>query len=314
MTEGVRKNLTLNSWKETQGIIFKALLEYTQTPIQEIHDPLFDKAGLRVLVKREDLNHPTVSGNKWWKLKYNLEEAKKLGFKTLLTFGGAYSNHIFSTAAAAHELGFESIGIIRGEEALPLNPTLTFAKSRGMKLKYIAREAYRQKTNPDFIDRLHQEFEDFYLIPEGGTNALAVKGVEEFAQTLGDEFDYLCCAVGTGGTLAGLINGIGSSTEILGFSVLKGGEFLKDEVEKLIGKEAKNWSLVTDYHFGGYGKTTAALLEFIKDRLTKNNLPLDSVYTGKLVAGVYDLIEKGYFRRGATILMVHSGGLQINRP
>lgn len=286
------------------------MLGYSQTPIQEIHDPLFDKAGIRVFVKREDLNHSYVSGNKWWKLRYNLEEAKKLGHKTLLTFGGAYSNHIFSTAAAAHELGFESIGIIRGEEMLPLNPTLTFAKSRGMELKYITREAYRQKTNTGFIESLHQEFGDFYLIPEGGTNALAIKGVAEFAQTLGDGFDYLCCAVGTGGTLAGLINGISSSTEILGFSVLKGGEFLKDEVQKLNGKEAKNWRLITDYHFGGYGKTTAALLEFIKARLTKNNLPLDSVYTGKLVAGVYDLIEKGYFRREATILVVHSGGLQ----
>ncbi|MBX2944378.1 MAG: 1-aminocyclopropane-1-carboxylate deaminase/D-cysteine desulfhydrase [Cyclobacteriaceae bacterium] len=286
------------------------MLSYTPTPIQEIHDPLFDKAGIRVLVKREDLNHPYVSGNKWWKLKYNLEEAKKLGHKTLLTFGGAYSNHIFSTAAAAHELGFESIGIIRGEEMFPLNPTLTFAKSRGMGLKYITREAYRQKINPHFIESLHQEFGDFYLIPEGGTNALAVKGVAEFAQTLGDGFDYLCCAVGTGGTLAGLIKGLDASVEILGFPVLKGGEFLKEEVERLIGKEARNWKLMTDYHFGGYGKTTAALFEFIKDRLTKNNLPLDSVYTGKLVAGVYDLIEKGYFRRWATILVVHSGGLQ----
>lgn len=286
------------------------MLGYSQTPIQEIHDPLFYKAGIRVLVKREDLNHPYVSGNKWWKLKYNLEEAKKLGHKTLLTFGGAYSNHIFSTAAAAHELGFESIGIIRGEETLPLNPTLTFAKSRGMMLKYVTREAYREKANPDFIESLHQEFGEFYLIPEGGTNALAVKGVEDFAQTLGDGFDYLCCAVGTGGTLAGLIKGLDASVQILGFPVLKGGEFLKDEVEKLIGKEAKNWKLMTDYHFGGYGKATAALLEFIKDRLTKNNLPLDSVYTGKLVAGVYDLIEKGNFRSGATILVVHSGGLQ----
>lgn len=310
MTEGVRKNLTLNPQKRTQGIIFEALLEYTQTPIQEIHDPLFDKAGVRMLVKREDLNHPNVSGNKWWKLKYNLEEAKKLGYKTLLTFGGAYSNHIFSTAAAAHELGFESIGIIRGEEILPLNPTLTFAKRHGMELKYITREAYRQKTNPDFIESLHMEFGDFYLLPEGGTNALAVKGTEELAQTLGDGFDYLCCAVGTGGTLAGLINGLDASVEILGFPVLKGGSFLQEEVEKLIRIEAKKWKLMTDYHFGGYGKTKSALLEFIKDRLTKNNLPLESVYTGKLVAGVYDLIEKGYFRREATILVVHSGGLQ----
>ncbi|MBX2961367.1 MAG: 1-aminocyclopropane-1-carboxylate deaminase/D-cysteine desulfhydrase [Cyclobacteriaceae bacterium] len=290
------------------------MLTYSSTPVQEINDPLFAKAGVRVLIKREDLNHPYVSGNKWWKLKYNLEEAKKMGHRTLLTFGGAYSNHIFSTAAAAQELGFECIGIIRGEEALPLNSTLASAQSRGMKLKYITREAYRQKTNLDFVEKLHQEFGEFYLIPEGGTNELAVKGVTEFAQTLGDGFDYLCCAVGTGGTLAGMIARVPETKEILGFPVLKGGEFLYKEVEGLIVRKTKNWSLITDYHLGGYGKTTSALLEFIKDRQTKNNLPLDSVYTGKLVAGVFDLVEKGYFKRGATILVVHSGGLQINRP
>lgn len=183
-----------------------------------------------------------------------------------------------------------------------------------MKLKYISREAYRQKTNPEFIEELHQEFGDFYLIPEGGTNALAVQGVEAFAQTLGDGFDYLCCAVGTGGTLAGLVKGIPANKTILGFSVLKGGGFLKDDIEKMLGKKTENWSMQTDYHFGGYGKTTEALHKFIKDQSIKNNLPLDSVYTSKLVAGVYDLIMTGYFRRGATILVVHSGGLQINKP
>ena len=287
------------------------MLRYTQTPIQELHDPLFDKAAVRVLVKREDLNHPYVSGNKWWKLKYNLEEAKRLGYKTLLTFGGAYSNHIFSTAAAAHELGFESIGIIRGEETLPLNPTLRFAKSCGMRLKYVSREAYRQKANADFIERLHLEFGDFYLIPEGGTNELAVKGVEAFARTLGDRFDYLCCAVGTGGTLAGLVKGIPANKTILGFPVLKGGGFLNDEVEKLLEIKAENWSLKTDYHFGGYGKTTEILLNFIKDQAIRNNLPLDSVYTGKTFAGICDLVEKRYFRSNSILLFIHSGGLQL---
>lgn len=302
MTEAVRKSFRPNK-----------MLSYTQTPVQEIYDPIFDKAGVRVLVKREDLNHPYVSGNKWWKLKYNLEEAKKLGHKTLLTFGGAYSNHIFATAAAAQELGFESIGVIRGEKTLPLNPTLSFAKSCGMKLTYITREKYRQKINPAFVEELHKMFGDFYLIPEGGTNALAVRGVEEFAQTLGGGFDYLCCAVGTGGTLAGLIKGTPASKTILGFSVLKGGGFLQDEVEKMLGAKAENWCLQTDYHFGGYGKTTETLNKFIKDQSTKNNLPLDRVYTGKLLAGIYDLIRLGYFKKGATMLVVHSGGLQINQ-
>lgn len=288
------------------------MLTYRPTTIQEIHDPLFDQAGVRVLVKREDLNHPYVSGNKWWKLKYNLQEAKKLGHKTLLTFGGAYSNHIFSTAAAAHELGFESIGIIRGEEVLPRNPTLSFAKSRGMKLKYISREAYRQKTRPELIDKLHNEFGDFYLIPEGGTNALAVKGVEEFAQTLRDGFDYLCCAVGTGGTLAGLVNGTPPDKTILGFSVLKGGGFLRDDVENLIGEDFANWSINEDFHFGGYGKTTVELNQFIIDTYTYQNLPLDKVYTAKAFYGLRSLIASGNFKKGSTVLFLHTGGLQGN--
>ena len=183
-----------------------------------------------------------------------------------------------------------------------------------MRLHYVSREAYRKKNDAEFIQQLNNQFGDFYLIPEGGTNDLAVKGVIEFAQTLGNDFDYVCCAVGTGGTLAGLISGLNPSVEILGFPVLKGGEFLKDEVEKLIGNHYSNWKLNTEYHFGGYGKSTIALCEFIKERMVKNNLPLDSVYTSKLVAGVYNLAEKGYFTKGATILMVHSGGLQISKP
>ncbi|HET9055131.1 MAG TPA: 1-aminocyclopropane-1-carboxylate deaminase/D-cysteine desulfhydrase, partial [Cyclobacteriaceae bacterium] len=142
------------------------MLHYTPTPVQEIHDPLFERAGVRVLVKREDLNHPMISGNKWWKLKYNLQEAKERKHTTLLTFGGAYSNHIFATAAAAHELGFASIGIIRGEETLPLNHTLSFAKNIGMQLHYVSREQFKQKTDPEFIALLHRQFGDFYLIPE----------------------------------------------------------------------------------------------------------------------------------------------------
>jgi 1-aminocyclopropane-1-carboxylate deaminase len=285
------------------------VLTYTPTPIQELRDPLFEKAGVRVLVKREDLNHPHVSGNKWWKLKYNLEEAARLGKSTLLTFGGAYSNHIYATAGAARELGFKSIGIIRGEETLPLNPTLRFARSCGMELHYVSRSDYRTKHEVDFIERLRSRFGDFYLIPEGGTNELAVKGVEEFARSLEVHFNYLCCAVGTGGTLAGLIRGAGPDKEIIGFTVLKGGEFLNAAIEMLTEKEHKNWKLITDYHFGGYAKTSPALEEFIKEINRKNNLPLDIVYTGKLFAGVYDLVSKAYFKRGAVVLVIHSGGI-----
>lgn len=288
------------------------MLTYTPTPVQEIHDPVFDQAGVRVLIKREELNHPFVSGNKWWKLKYNLEEAKRQNKKTLLTFGGAYSNHIYATAAAAYELGFESIGIIRGEETLPLNHTLNFAKQNGMTLRYVSREQYRKKTEVEFIDQLHQHLSDFYLIPEGGTNALAVKGVTEFAQTLDNDFDYLCCAVGTGGTLAGLANGFPGTQTVIGFSSLKGGDFLEEEVSRWLLPSQTNWHIVTDYHFGGYGKTTNALRIFIIEFYQKFNILLDDVYTSKMVYGVFDLIQKGFFARGQTILLLHTGGLQGN--
>jgi 1-aminocyclopropane-1-carboxylate deaminase len=290
------------------------MLRYTQTPIQEIQDVAFDKAGVRVLIKREDLNHPFVSGNKWWKLKYNLEDTVKLGHTTLLTFGGAYSNHIYATAAAAKELGLKSIGIIRGEETLPLNQTLSFAVDQGMQLQYVSRELYRTKTEHGFIDPLHEKFGNFYLIPEGGTNELAVKGVTEFAKSLGDDFDYLCCAVGTGGTLAGLIQGVPIGKEILGVSVLKGGDFLKEEVKKLLDSGTHdNWEIATDYHFGGYGKTSSTLLNFIKQFESTQSILLEHVYTGKLFYGVVDRITRNYFKRGSTLLVLHSGGLQ-GRP
>lgn len=286
------------------------MLSYSVTPIQEIHDPILDKARVRLLIKREDLNHPFVSGNKWWKLKYNLEEAIKLGHDTLLTFGGAYSNHIYATAAAAHELGLSSIGIIRGEEIRPLNSTLSFATSRGMKLHHISREKYQSKTEQSFLDDMHKLFGEFYMVPEGGTNEFAVRGVTEFAQTLGSDFDYMCCAVGTGGTMAGLINGVPSGKKVIGFSVLKDGGFLNHEIEKFLENDTKNWSLITDYHFGGYAKVTQSLIDFIEDVQNKNAIVLDNIYTGKALSGVLDLINKKFFVKGSTILFIHSGGVR----
>lgn len=287
------------------------MLNYTPTPIQEIHDPVLDKAGVRMLIKREDLNHPFVSGNKWWKLKYNLEEAVKLGHDTLLTFGGAYSNHIYATAAAADELGLKSIGIIRGEETLPLNPMLSFATSKGMQLRFVSRELYRTKTEQNFINNLLTQFGDFYMIPEGGTNELAVKGVAEFAQSLGNDFDYLCCAVGTGGTLSGLIRGLSKEKEVIGFSVLKGGGFLNEEVKKNINENSNtNWRMVTDFHFGGYAKANSELISFIENFQNKFQIQLDNIYTGKALSGVFTLIGKNFFPKGSTILFIHTGGIR----
>ena len=286
------------------------MLSYTPTPTQEIHDPILEQAGVQLLIKREDLNHPLVSGNKWWKLKYNLEEAKQQNKTTLLTFGGAYSNHIFATAAAAYESGFQSIGIIRGEETLPLNETLSFATNKGMRLHYVSREQYRDKNNPDFHQQLRNQFGDFYLIPEGGTNALAVKGVQEFAQTLDCDFDYVCCPVGTGGTLAGLINGLPGDKTIIGFSSLKSGEFLNEEVKQYLNTPADNWRILTDYHFGGYGKVTEELISFQKNFASTQRIMFDLIYGSKMMSAIFKLLQAGFFKRGSKILAIHTGGLQ----
>lgn len=289
------------------------MLVYNDTPVQELTDPLFHKMGVRLLMKREELNHPFVSGNKWWKLKYNLEEAERQKSKTVLTFGGAYSNHIYATAAAAKELGLKSIGIIRGERTLPLNQTLSFAESCGMYLQYLPRSTYREKRKDNLIEQLRRQHGEFYLIPEGGSNDLAVKGVKEFACTLKSiPFDYLCAPVGTGGTLAGLITAFGNSKQIVGFSALKGGEFLEDEIIAFLGDTGHyaSWQLETAYHFGGYGKVTKELLAFLNNFQSGHGFALDPIYTGKMMAGLFDLIQQGYFRVGTVILAIHTGGLQ----
>jgi 1-aminocyclopropane-1-carboxylate deaminase len=291
-------------------------LSYRATPIQEIGHQAFKKAGVRLLVKREDQNHPFASGNKWWKLKYNIEEAKRKNKKLLLTYGGAYSNHIYATAALAREHQLKSVGIIRGEKVLPLNSTLAFAESQGMRLHFIDREMYRAKDDNNVIKHLEDQYGDFYRIPEGGTNGLALKGCVEFIQRelTKIEFNYLCLPVGTGGTIAGIICGLAGQRKILGVSVLKNGEFLNDEIKKMIkdfsGELYANWSLLTSYHHGGYAKSTKELLHFIQQMNEMYNLPLDHVYTGKLFWALVKEAEEGTFKRGSTVLALHTGGLQ----
>ena len=268
------------------------------------------RADNQVYIKPEYLIHPYISGNKYRKLKYNLLEAKKRKHNTLLTFGGAFSNHIAAVAFAGKEYGFKTIGIIRGEELffkIESNPTLSFAKSCGMVFKFISRDQYKLKSHDDFCDSLKSEFGDFYLIPEGGTNALAVKGCEEILTKDDQCFDFICCSIGTGGTISGLINSALPHQKIIGFPALKG-DFLQEEIAKFVTN--KNWELITDYHFRGYAKVDDELIAFINQFKDLHTIPLDPIYTGKMMYGIYDLIEKGYFPKGSKILAIHTGGLQ----
>ena len=265
---------------------------------------------ISLFIKRDDLIHPIISGNKFRKLKYNLIEAKNQKKITLLTFGGAFSNHILAVSAAGKEYGFDTIGIIRGEELedkIETNPTLQKAKEFGMVFDFISREEYRNKNNPEFLKKLKGKFGEFYLIPEGGTNEFAIKGCEEILTEDDKNFDFICCAVGTGGTISGIINSSNENQKILGFPALKG-DFLTEDIRKFAKKD--NWELVTDYHFGGYAKYDATLIEFINNFYEKYQIPLDPIYTSKMVFGVLDLIEKEYFPPKSKILVIHTGGLQ----
>ena len=266
--------------------------------------------GITLEIKREDLLHPFVSGNKFRKLKYNVLQAKAENQSVLLTFGGAFSNHIAAVAYAGKEQGFETIGVIRGDELrdkISENPTLSFAQECGMRFEFVTREAYRHKTETAFIEQLQAQFGSFYLVPEGGTNDLAVKGCEEILTEFDAHFDFVCSAVGTGGTISGLINSALPHQKVLGFPALKG-DFLQNEIHKFVNN--KNWELITDYHFGGYGKVTTEFIEWMNWFYAQTGIPLDPIYTGKMVFGVMDLIQRNYFPPKSKILMIHTGGLQ----
>jgi len=269
----------------------------------------------QITIKREDQIHPLVSGNKFRKLKYNIQEAVKQKHTKLLTFGGAFSNHILATAAAGNLKHLQTVGVIRGDElgkdvakTLANNSTLRKASEYGMKFEFISREYYQDKTKPQFIETLQEKHGDFYSIPEGGTNELAVKGCEEILEKEDYQFDYICSCVGTGGTISGIINSAQKHQKILGFPALKGG-FLRDEIQRY-SKFKDNWELISDYHFGGYGKYTDELIHFINRFKKITQIPLDPIYTGKMMYGVVDMIKNKLFPAGSKILIVHTGGLQ----
>lgn len=283
--------------------------------IQPISLRVCEERNVSLAIKREDLLHPVISGNKFRKLFFNIKEAKKQGKKILITFGGAYSNHILATAGAGKEFGFETIGIIRGEElgvdiqkTLEDNPTLREAYKMGMQFKFVTRSEYREKDSPGFMDTLTKLYPDGYILPEGGTNALAIQGCEQIVDREASHFNYICSAVGTGGTISGIINGSDMDQTILGFPALKG-TFLKTVVQEHVASRT-NWKLIHEYHFGGYAKITEELVTFINNFKEKTGIQLDPVYTGKMMFGILQLVENGFFPEGAKILAVHTGGLQ----
>ena len=266
--------------------------------------------GYSLYLRREDLIHPQISGNKFRKLKYNFEEAKMLKKASILTFGGAYSNHIAAVAAAGNKFGIKTIGIIRGEEIankIDKNPTLSFAQRCGMELNFVTREDYKHANEESFIEKLREKFVDFYLLPEGGANSFAVKGCEEIVKKNDGVYNYLCVSVGTGGTLAGLVKASEMHQKVLGFSALKG-TFQTSEVEKYTLKT--NFEITDDYCFGGYGKIDEELVRFINEFKRKTDIQLDPVYTGKMLFGIMDLLKNGHFPENSSILAIHTGGLQ----
>lgn len=284
------------------------------TPITKLEHELATKHKVSLFIKREDLIHQEISGNKWWKLKHNIEFALSTNKKYVLTYGGAYSNHILATAAAGHENGLKTIGVIRGEKVTPLNPTLAKASLQyDMQLYFVSRAEYRDKNASMILDQLKIPVSETYVIPEGGSNSLAVEGCKEIINGIPESTDYICCSCGTGGTLAGLICGSRDDSFVLGFSALKG-DFLTEAVQKLIpstNNVSKNrWEINTNYHFGGYARFNQVLISFINDFKKRYQIGLDPIYTGKMMYGIFDLIGKSYFPQNSEIVAIHTGGIQ----
>lgn len=292
------------------GRTAEALPLLIPSPLQELDDDRLSQRGVRLFLKRDDLINPQLPGNKWRKLKYNLEAAAAGRHDTLLTFGGAYSNHIRAVAAAGDRFGYRTIGVIRGEEHLPLNPALAFAVSRGMTLDYLDRTTYREKASPAVLDPLRDRFGDYFLVPEGGSNAAGVRGASELPAELDLPYDVICCSCGTGGTLAGIAAGLPSGVRALGFSSLKGGGFLAEDVRRLqadFGQPTTNWSLELDYHFGGFARRTAELDQFLTVFRERHGVELEWVYVAKMLYGVFDLVNRGRFEPGTTVVAVVTG-------
>jgi 1-aminocyclopropane-1-carboxylate deaminase len=281
------------------------------SPLEELFDDRLGVAGIRLWLKRDDLVKPDLPGNKWRKLKHNLTAATLQGHDTLLTFGDAYSDHIRATAEAGAAYGFRTIGVIADDERRPLTFSLQYALSRGMRLAYMDRATYWRKASPDVIASLRRQHGAFYLLPEGGSNELALRGCAELPAEIGQDFDVICCPCGTGGTLAGIAAGLTPRQKALGFSMLKDGEFLAGEVTRLqrqaFGACSENWSVESGFHFGGFTEETPELAEFIAGFEQRHRLRLERIYVAKMMYGIFAMAHRGDFAPGTQIIAVITG-------
>lgn len=277
------------------------------SPIEQIFDPIWSDQNIELYIKREDLIHPLVNGNKYRKLKYNLESKPNC----IITFGGAFSNHIHATASAGKIFNIPTVGIIRGEMD-ECNPTLLYAISCGMNLHFVDRTSYKLKEESELAQAIISQYDDPLILPEGGNNNMARKGTAEVALEIKTQLpllDVIALSAGTGGTASGILTEKKAEYKLLVFSALKG-DFLKDEINSM--SKSSDFQLVTDYHFGGYARSNPELISFINKFYEDHQIVLDPIYNGKGLFGLVDLVKKNYFKNGSKILWVLTGGQQGN--
>ena len=289
------------------------IIDESKIIIQPLQAAWVHNESIHIDMLRLDLIHPVISGNKWYKLRQNLEQAKISGSQSILTFGGAYSNHLVAAAAAANASGISAIGIVRGNDDTALTSTLTQCREMGMQLHFISREEYKQKNDEVWLSELSAKFNDPFIIPEGGANEWGRLGAEDIAAQIPEGYTHVCVSAGTGTTFIGLRNALPLQMNVIAFAPMRDGQYLEEEIESHLkrGKDG-NWWLFDNWHFGGFAKSNNELISFMNNFYKINDCPLDIVYTGKMMYGVQELIRTDFFAPGSKVLCIHTGGLQGN--